>query len=48
LRHDDLNEEFIYLILQAVLGPLVLSASNRNEHQKQGNDVSGEWSAAEE
>jgi hypothetical protein len=35
----------IYLILPATLGPVVNSASNRNEYQKQKN-VSGEWSVA--
>jgi hypothetical protein len=32
----------IYLILPAALVPGVYSASNRNEYQKQKNDVSGE------
>jgi hypothetical protein len=32
----------IYLILQVALGPVVDSASNRNEYQKQRNNVSGE------
>jgi hypothetical protein len=32
----------IYLILPAALVPGVYSASNRNEYQKQENDVSGE------
>jgi hypothetical protein len=32
----------IYLILPAILGPGVYSASNRNEYQKQKNNVSGE------
>jgi hypothetical protein len=32
----------IDLILPAALGPGVYSASNRNEYQKQKNDVSGE------
>jgi hypothetical protein len=36
----------IYLILPAELGPGVYSASNRNENQKQKNNVSGEQSAA--
>jgi hypothetical protein len=37
------NEFFsIYLILLAALGPGVDSASNRNEYQKQKNNVSGE------
>jgi hypothetical protein len=31
----------IYLILSAALGPGVYSASNRNEYQKQKNNVSG-------
>jgi hypothetical protein len=32
----------IYLIFPAALGPGVYSASNRNEYQKQKNNVSGE------
>jgi hypothetical protein len=32
----------IYLVLPAALGPGVHSASNRNEYQKQKNNVSGE------
>jgi hypothetical protein len=32
----------IYLIIPAALGPGVYSASNRNEYQKQKNNVSGE------
>jgi hypothetical protein len=36
----------IDLILPAELGPGVYSASNRNEYQKQINNVSGEQSAA--
>jgi hypothetical protein len=32
----------IYLILPAALGPGVHSASNRNEYQKQKNNVSAE------
>jgi hypothetical protein len=36
----------IYLIFPAALGPGVYSASNRNEYQKQKNNVSGEQSAA--
>jgi hypothetical protein len=36
----------IYLILPAALGTGVYSASNRNEYQKQKNNVSGEQSAA--
>jgi hypothetical protein len=35
----------IYLILPAALGPRVYSVSNRNEYQKQVNNVSGEQSA---
>jgi hypothetical protein len=36
----------IYLILPASLGPGVYSASNRNEYQKQNNNVSVEQNAA--
>jgi hypothetical protein len=36
----------IYLILPATLDPMVHSAFNRNEYQKQKNNASGEWSAA--
>jgi hypothetical protein len=36
----------VYLILPAALGPGVYSASNRNEYQKQKNNVSGEYRAA--
>jgi hypothetical protein len=36
----------IYLILPAALGPGVYSASNRNEYQKQKNNVFGEQGAA--
>jgi hypothetical protein len=32
----------IYLILPAAIGPGVYSASNKNEYQKQKNNVSGE------
>jgi hypothetical protein len=32
----------MYLILPAALGPGVYSASNRNEYQKQKNNVFGE------
>jgi hypothetical protein len=32
----------IYVILPAALGPPVNSATNRNEYQKQKNNVSGE------
>jgi hypothetical protein len=43
LRPDEMNEFFsIYLILQMTLGPVVHSASNRNEYQKKKNNVSGE------
>jgi hypothetical protein len=31
----------VYLILPAALGPAVYSACNRNEYQKQGNNVPG-------
>jgi hypothetical protein len=42
-RPDDMNVFFSnYLILPAALGPGVYSTSNRNEYQKQKNDVSGE------
>jgi hypothetical protein len=42
-RLDKVTEFFsIYLILPAALGPGVHSASNRNEYQKQRNNVSGE------
>jgi hypothetical protein len=34
----------IYLILPAALDPGVYSASNRNDYQKQKNNVSGERS----
>jgi hypothetical protein len=38
-----MNEFFsIYLILPAALGPGVLLSSNRNEYEKQKNNVSGE------
>jgi hypothetical protein len=45
---DEVNEFFflIYLIFPAALGPGVHSASNRNEYQKQKNNVSGEKIAA--
>jgi hypothetical protein len=36
----------VYLILLAALGPRVHPASNRNEYQKQKNNVSGEKSTA--
>jgi hypothetical protein len=42
-RPDEVNEYFsIYLILPAALDPGVHSASNRNEYQKQKNNISGE------
>jgi hypothetical protein len=33
---------YVYLILLTALDPGVYSASNRNEYQKQNNNVSGE------
>jgi hypothetical protein len=46
LRLDEVIEFFlIYLILPAALGPVVYSASNKNEYQKQKNNVTGEQSA---
>jgi hypothetical protein len=42
----ELNIFSIYLILPATLGPGAYSASDRNEYQKQKNNVSGEQSAA--
>jgi hypothetical protein len=36
----------IYLIFSAALGPAVYSASDKNDYQKQKNNVSGEQSAA--
>jgi hypothetical protein len=42
-RPDEVNAFLsIYLILLSSLGPGIHSASNRNEHQKQKNTVSGE------
>jgi hypothetical protein len=42
-RPNEVNEFFsIYLILPAALGPGVYLASNRNEYQKNTNNVSGE------
>jgi hypothetical protein len=32
----------MYLILPAALGPVVYSTSNRNEYEKQKDNVSGE------
>jgi hypothetical protein len=41
-RTNEANEFFsIYLILPAALGPRVYSDSNRNEYQKQINNVLG-------
>jgi hypothetical protein len=41
-RPDEEDEFFpIYVILTAALGSEVYSASNRNEYQKQKNNVSG-------
>jgi hypothetical protein len=46
-RPNEMNEFFsIYLILLAILGPEVYSASNKNKYQKQKNNVSGEWRVA--
>jgi hypothetical protein len=46
-RHDGVNDFFlIYLILPAALGPGIYSASNRNEYQKQNNNVSGEHNSS--
>jgi hypothetical protein len=43
---DEMNAfSSIYLILPASLGPGVYSACNRNEYQKQKNNVSWEQSA---
>jgi hypothetical protein len=43
-RSDEVNYLFflIYLILPAALDPGVHTATNRNEYQKQKNDVYGE------
>jgi hypothetical protein len=44
---DEVHELFsIYLILPAALGPVVHSASNRNEYQKQENNISEEQRGA--
>jgi hypothetical protein len=43
---DGIEFVSIYLILLATLGPRAHSASNRNEYQKQKNNVSGEQRAA--
>jgi hypothetical protein len=46
-RPNEVNEFFsIYLILPAALGAGVYSASNRNEYQKQENNVPDDQSAA--
>jgi hypothetical protein len=45
IRHGELVFS-IYLFLLASLGPGVYSSSNRNEYQKQKNNVSVEQSAA--
>jgi GH25 family lysozyme M1 (1,4-beta-N-acetylmuramidase) len=39
---DEVNEFIEYLIFPAARNPGVYSASNRNEYQKQKNNVSGE------
>jgi hypothetical protein len=40
---DEMKTFFsMYLILPVTLGPVVYSTSNRNEYQKQKNNVSGE------
>jgi hypothetical protein len=46
-RPDEGNNFSIYLIIPALLGTGVYSASNGNEYQKQKNKVSGEQSAAD-
>jgi hypothetical protein len=46
-RTDEVNYFFsIYLSFPGELGPGVYSASNRNEYQKETNNVCGEQSAA--
>jgi hypothetical protein len=46
-RPDEGNVIFsVYLILPAALEPGVCSASNRNEYQKQKNNISWEYRAA--
>jgi hypothetical protein len=48
-RPVEVNKFFlIYLIFQATLGPGIYSASNRNEYQKQKNNISGEKGSAGE
>jgi hypothetical protein len=39
---EEIEFSSIYIILQAALGPRIYSASNRNEHQKQKNNISRE------
>jgi 5-formaminoimidazole-4-carboxamide-1-beta-D-ribofuranosyl 5'-monophosphate synthetase len=41
-RPDEINELSIYLIFPAELGLGVYTASNRNEYEKQKNNVSEE------
>jgi hypothetical protein len=41
-----MNDFSIYLILPAAPSPGVYSVSNRNEYQKQKNNVSREYSAS--
>jgi hypothetical protein len=42
-RPNEANDFFlIYIILPATIDPGVYAASNRNEYQKQKNNVSGE------
>jgi hypothetical protein len=41
-KPDEVTDFFMYLILPATLGPGVYSASDRNEYQKQKNNISGE------
>jgi hypothetical protein len=36
----------VYLILSAALGPRIYLAPNRNEYQKQKNNISVEWNVA--
>jgi hypothetical protein len=44
---EEVNEFFsIYIILPAAVSPGVYSVSNRNEYQKQKNNVSGEPSVS--
>jgi hypothetical protein len=41
-RPDEVYKFFsVYIILPSALGPGVYSASNRNEYQKQKNNISG-------